>query len=420
MQRTRDYIVRNSLIVEKQHINIVVVSDNALLYVTDTQEVAELHFDNVELTGIDQELLKLNNLIELLYVEDSLVYDTKILGIAESDDVLKRILLTGQSVKEVYPQIQSIAYINTVSYADVKEILLTGICEGVQLTKTIRELQRRKETTDTNVYNEYAEQKVWYTGKQTEIEAVDGLLANIETEIPQKIINTQEYDALQHESKAYMLDVLAQADKPVLEDINCTGTNTYKIRLTQSLLQQIKKAHSVIYAIRIDTIGYMYINGLIVNYKIPYTVLKENSANNRLWHSVIGITNTEFEADCIVKGCFTEVEKAEYVNNLQDKHIVRWGYLIDFTVITQLYDLRKLQLENIELISEMQYVLNINTLDALHLPYLAKDRYLVYGKEIKEYTKQENKILKEVALLSNKVKKRMFGIENKVLNRMSV
>jgi hypothetical protein len=419
MYCTRDNIVRSSLIAERNRINIVVVSDKALLYVTDTKDVAELNFDNAEFTGIDQELLQLTNLIELLYVEDSLVYDTKILGVAESDNVLKRILLTGRSVKEVYPQIQSIAYINTVSYADVKEILLMGICADVPLTNTIRELQRRKGTTDTNIYNEYTEQKVWYTSTH-EIEVAEGTLSNIGSEIPQKIINTQEYDTLQQESKAYMVDVLAQADTSVLGEINDIGTNAYKISLTQSLLKQIQKTQRLIYAIRIDTIGYMFINDLIVNYKIPYSILKENSVNDRFWQIVLGLTNEEFETECIEKGCLTDEEKAEYINNLQDKHIVRWGYILDFTILTQLYDLRKLQLENIEILSEMQYVLTLKTLDELHLPYLNKDRYIVYGKTIKEYTEQQNQILKEVALLSNKVKKCMFGIENPVLNRLHV
>lgn len=341
--------------------------------------------------GIADELNCLRNVEDVVYcLADYAACNTSYV----IDDFIQKVERQADLVAKKYPLLQHVGYTD-VLYDDVVAIVNSGLCsQGYTLCMCLEELSRRTaQFTSLDVhYRAFGDTCTAYR---------QGVVTNRTAPLLRKpladffAIKSAEQLILPPELAIQCHDVMAKHETLYTQDAvysNCYApymlctehvqrgfslsqlchlpvcdSTAYCNGLTKDLLYTIcyaDKQYSI-QTIRIDEIGYLYINEHIVNYIVDYNTLV-HIADDNVWRAITGYTQNEFYALYNTRyhplnSQQESIELTQFVQILQEQHIPRWGMLLDFTQLTALTELSRLEIDNSEIVQRCYLELTVST-----------------------------------------------------------
>lgn len=142
----------------------------------------------------------------------------------------------------------------------------------------------------------------------------------------------------------------------------------YRNGLTKDLLYTLNyfpgKLQAV-HAIRIDTLGYLYINDALVNFTLDFNTLL-HIPDDTIWCAVLGFSQKEFyelyyEQHAQADPLEENASMAVFAQILQEIHIPRWGNLFDPTQLTAFKELSSLRIDAQDVVARFYYELSSPT-----------------------------------------------------------
>lgn len=341
--------------------------------------------------GLAEELNCLRNVEDVIYcLADYAMCNTSYV----IDDFIQKAERQSDLLTKTYPLLHHVGYTD-VLYDDVVEIVNSGQCtQGYTLSMRLEELSRRTaQFTSLDVH--------YRTFGDTYTAYKQGVVSNRTAPLLRKpladffAVKAAEQFILPTELSIQCHDVMAKQETLYSQDAmysNCYApyllctervqrgftlsqlchipvcdSTAYCNGLTKDLLYTVcymDKQYSI-QTMRIDGIGYLYINEHIVNYIVDYNTLV-HIANDDVWRAITGYTQNEFYSLYNtryqpVSRQQESIELTQFVQILQEQHIPRWGMLLDFTQLTELMELRHLEIDNPEIVQRCYLELTVST-----------------------------------------------------------
>lgn len=336
------------------------------------------------------------------------------------DDVVKHVeRQSEQLLTQTFPLLTHIGYTD-VLYDDVSAIVTSGVCsQGYTLCMCLEELSRRTEQfTALDVHyrtlnNVSAMHALGVVTKRTPHKLRKQLTEFFEQK------NTEQ-NQLPNELAIQCHDVMAKRENLYAQDEMCSDwyapyilyaehvqrglalkqlcqipvcdITAYRTGLTRDLLYTVGYAEKQynIKSLRVDQTGYLYINERIVNYMIDYsTLLHINS--DAVWQAVTGYTQESSykaykEHYQPINMQQEQIEMQQFIQILQEKHIPRWGILLDFTQLTALPELCELSIDNPDVAQRFYLELSANTWQSSVAAFhkLTPKRLYIYGQQVQK------------------------------------